>query len=79
MKTKTEYIPEVGDKVLILPGNRTGVILGFGRHCSNCNRWANISFNRRDIKECPDVEELVWDSARDLWVLWKEEDCDEGD
>ena len=33
-----EYIPEVGDKVLILSTKKIGIIESFARHCSACER-----------------------------------------
>jgi len=66
IETTQEYIAEVGDKVLILSTKRTGTIESFARHCSACERYANVAIDGK-IVACPDVISLQWDSSMGLW------------
>ena len=61
-----EYIPEVGDKVLILSTKKIGIIESFARHCSACERYANVSIDG-EIRACPDLVLLQWDAESNLW------------
>ena len=66
--TTTEYVAEVGDKVLIISKNKVGIIKSFSRHCSACEPYANVCIDDGEISDCPDRVDLQWDGSKGMWI-----------
>jgi hypothetical protein len=70
MKEKITYVPEKGDEVRVSSSERivVGVISGFGRHCSSCERYAQVSLVGKIIA-CPNVSDMKWNATAQCWEV----------